>query len=117
MPRQMQPQKKPVHFEYQVSERNILVCKTLLNIAHCLCHILDVKSWFVILETMQNIELVTNRRGATQDTPFKQTPVNFAELRAAVQQRMQDQNLLERSQNPGQHNRMSSVVKQTIKAT
>lgn len=33
------------------------MCKTLFNIAHCLCHILDVKSWFLIFETMQNIEM------------------------------------------------------------
>jgi len=55
------------------------MCKTLLNIAHCLCHILDVKSWFVILDTMQNIEYVINKRGSE---PFKTTTINFNELRA-----------------------------------
>jgi hypothetical protein len=39
-----------------LNERNIQVCKTLLNIAHCLGYILDVKSWYIILETMQRIE-------------------------------------------------------------
>ena len=35
-----------------INERNVLICKTFFNIAHCLCHVLDVKSWFLILETM-----------------------------------------------------------------
>ena len=34
-----------------ITERNVLICKTFFNIAHCLCHVLDVKSWFLILET------------------------------------------------------------------
>jgi len=38
--------------EYSMTERNVLICKTLLNIAHCLSHILDVKSWYIVLETM-----------------------------------------------------------------
>ena len=45
-----------------MSERNILICKTFFNIAHNLCHILDVKSWYLILETMQKIESVINQK-------------------------------------------------------
>ena len=48
--------------DLQLTERNILISKTVLNIAHCLCHILDVKSWFVILETMQKVEDIVKRR-------------------------------------------------------
>jgi hypothetical protein len=51
-----------------LTERNILICKTVLNIAHCLCHILDVKSWFVILETMQKVEDIIKRKTNTQDS-------------------------------------------------
>ena len=54
-------------FEFEITDRNILMCKTLFNISHCLCHILDVKSWFVILETMQNIEYVIMRRGSSSN--------------------------------------------------
>lgn len=50
--------KKLSSSESIINERNILICKTLLNIAHCLCHILDVKSWFLILETMQKVQLI-----------------------------------------------------------
>ena len=41
--------------EIQITERNVLIIKTLLNIAHCLCHILDVKSWYLIFDTMQTV--------------------------------------------------------------
>jgi hypothetical protein len=41
---------------------NVQVCMTLLNIAHCLGCILDVKSWYIILETMQRIETMIKIR-------------------------------------------------------
>jgi len=45
-----------------INERNVLICKTFFNIAHCLCHVLDVKSWFLIFETMQKIESVIHKK-------------------------------------------------------
>lgn len=42
--------------ELVLTDKNIQVCKTLLNIAHCLGYFMDVKSWYIILETMQRIE-------------------------------------------------------------
>lgn len=61
--------KKSVNIvDLYLTERNILICKTVLNIAHCLCHILDVKSWFVILETMQKVEDIIKRKTNTQDS-------------------------------------------------
>ena len=58
--------KKSVNIvDLYLTERNILICKTVLNIAHCLCHILDVKSWFVILETMQKVEDIIKRKTNT----------------------------------------------------
>ena len=39
-----------------------MISKTLMNVSHCLCHVLDVKSWFIILETMQKIESVVNEK-------------------------------------------------------
>ena len=38
--------------EHILTDKNVQICKTLLNIAHCLGYILDVKSWYIILETM-----------------------------------------------------------------
>jgi hypothetical protein len=34
------------------SEGNIMACKTLLSIAHKYGKVLDVKSWYAILETL-----------------------------------------------------------------
>lgn len=48
--------------EYSLTDKNVQICKTLLNIAHCLGYILDVKSWYIILETMQRIETVVKNR-------------------------------------------------------
>ena len=48
--------------KHTMNERNVLICKTFFNIAHNLCHILDVKSWYLILETMQKIEAVINQK-------------------------------------------------------
>lgn len=48
--------------EYILTDKNVQICKTLLNIAHCLGYILDVKSWYIILETMQKIETVIKNK-------------------------------------------------------
>ena len=107
--------------ELTMTERNILICKTFFNIAHCLCHILDVKSWYLILETMQKIETVTNQKlqvhGFTKqaDRPtFNQDGcqqiINFQELKRKVDGKMRQYNVIERSQNktkPGHHSRLS----------
>ena len=50
-----------------MNEKNIQVCKTLLNIAHCLGFILDVKSWYIILETMQKIETIIKIKMKSKD--------------------------------------------------
>ena len=55
-------QARQVQEQLTMTERNVLICKTFFNIAHCLCHILDVKSWYLILETMQKIETVINQK-------------------------------------------------------
>ena len=47
---------------FTMGPRNVLICNTLLNISNQLCHVLDVKSWFLILETMQKIETVVNEK-------------------------------------------------------
>ena len=44
-----------------MTEKNIQICKTLLNIAHCLGYMLDVRSWFIILEALQRIETVIRK--------------------------------------------------------
>lgn len=44
--------------DFNLTEKNIQICKTLLNIAHCLGYMLDVRSWYIILDTMQRIETV-----------------------------------------------------------
>ena len=49
-----------------MTDKNIQICKTLLNIAHCLGYILDVKSWYIILETMQKIETVIKTKIKTK---------------------------------------------------
>ena len=112
---------KPAVVELTMTERNILICKTFFNIAHCLCHILDVKSWYLILETMQKIEAVINQKlqvhGFTKqaDRPtFNQDGcqqiINFQELKRKVDDKMRQYNVVERSQNkakPGHHSRLS----------
>jgi hypothetical protein len=45
-----------------LTESNILVCKTLLNISHYSGSILDVKSWYSIFETLQKVEKVINKK-------------------------------------------------------
>ena len=91
-----------------ITERNVLICKTFLNIAHCLCHVLDVKSWFLILETMQKIETVIHKKlqvhGLVQrkDRPAfnqdgNQLIINFEELKKKVEDKMIRFNIVERS--------------------
>lgn len=48
--------------KHTITPRNVLISKTLMNVSHSLCHVLDVKSWFIILETMQKIESVVNEK-------------------------------------------------------
>ena len=105
-----------------ITERNVLICKAFFNIAHCLCHVLDVKSWFLILETMQKIETVLHKKlqvhGLVQrkDRPAfnqdgNQLIINFEELKKKVEDKMLAHNIVERSQNqskrPGHHSRLS----------
>ena len=91
-----------------ITERNIPICKTFFNIAHCLCHVLDVKSWFLILETMQKIENVINKKlqvhglVARKDRPTfnqdgNQLIINFEELKKKVEGKMVQFNIVERS--------------------
>ena len=91
-----------------ITERNVLICKTFFNIAHCLCHVLDVKSWFLILETMQKIETVIHKKlqvhGLVQrkDRPAfnqdgNQLIINFEELKKKVEDKMIRFNIVERS--------------------
>ena len=103
----------------------MLICKTFFNIAHCLCHVLDVKSWFLILETMQKIEAVIDKKlqvhGLVQrkDRPAfnqdgNQLIINFEELKKKVDDKMVRFNIVERSQNqalkrPGHHHSRLSI--------
>ena len=90
-----------------ITERNIPICKTFFNIAHCLCHILDVKSWFLILETMQKIENVIDKKlqvhglVARKDRPAfnqdgNQLIINFEDLKKKVEEKMVRYNIVER---------------------
>ena len=45
-----------------LSESNMLVNKTLLNIAHSYGSIFDVKSWYSILETLQKVDMDINKK-------------------------------------------------------
>jgi len=45
-----------------LTEKNLQASKTLLNIAHCFGYMLDVKSWYIILETMQKIENIVKHK-------------------------------------------------------
>ena len=106
-----------------ITERNVLICKTFFNIAHCLCHVLDVKSWFLILETMQKIETVIHKKlqvhGLVQrkDRPAfnqdgNQLIINFEDLKKKVEDKMVRHNIVERSENqtkkgPQHHSRLS----------
>jgi hypothetical protein len=78
-----------------LSDSNILVCKSLLNISHCYGAILDVKSWYSIFETLQKVEKVITKKlhlmvgtlEKYQNRPIfnkdgNQTLVNFSELRS-----------------------------------
>ncbi len=102
-----------------LTDKNIQVCKTLLNIAHCLGYILDVRSWYIILECMQRIETVIRtqsksllRKGGvlsrsgpstaplTQSNPpainqatGAQQLVEFNDIRLRVQEKMSEYNM------------------------
>lgn len=82
-----------------ITERNVIICKAFFNISHCLCHVLDVKSWYLILETMQKIESVIHKKlqvnGLVQrkDRPAlnqdgNQLIINFEELKRKVEDKM-----------------------------
>ena len=81
------------------------MCKTLLNIAHCLGSILDVKSWYIILETMQRIEVMIKikmkQRGRNIQPQINQsgnqTLVEFSEIKQKVQDKMKEYNIVDRS--------------------
>lgn len=45
-----------------VTSRNLQVARTLLSVAESLNGILDVKSWFVVLETMQRVECTISEK-------------------------------------------------------
>jgi hypothetical protein len=47
---------------FLLNEKNVQICKTLLNIAHCLGSILDVRSWYIVLECMQRVEGAIKKR-------------------------------------------------------
>lgn len=90
-----------------ITERNVPICKTFFNIAHCLCHILDVKSWFLILETMQKIEnvinkklqvhgLVSRKNQPTFNQDGNQLIINFEDLKKKVEDKMVRFNIVER---------------------
>ena len=98
----------------------MIICKTFFNIAHCLCHVLDVKSWFLILETMQKIEAVINQKlqvhGVRQskDRPAfnqdgNQLIINFDELKRKVEEKMLQFNIIERSKNKGNPGHVSRL--------
>ena len=105
--------------ELIIEERNILICKTILNISHCLYHILDVRSWFTILETMQKIELIIKHKlhaGGHQlekkpsfNQKGNQTLLNFNDLKDSVSGKMHQFNIHERksSQFTQLHTRLS----------
>jgi len=76
-----------------LQEKNIQICKTLLNIAHCLGHILDVKSWYIILETMQRIEGVINSKRKKANAI--QQSMDFGEIKQKVTARMQEYQIVE----------------------
>lgn len=59
-----------------------------MNIAHCLGYLLDVRSWYIILETLQKIEIVIHRRVRA---PSQQ--VEFGDIRQRVQDKLRDFNL------------------------
>jgi NAD-dependent oxidoreductase involved in siderophore biosynthesis len=80
------------------------VCKTLLNIAHCLGYMLDVRSWYIILEAMQRIEAVAKRSNFRRNNPSisqangSQTLVDFADIRIHVLEKMTEYDLGQPSQ-------------------
>ena len=48
--------------KFSVTSRNLLVARSLLQMASNLSSVLDVKSWFIVLETMQKVESVIIER-------------------------------------------------------
>lgn len=99
--------------DYILTEKNIQICKTLLNIAHCLGYLLDVRSWYIILDTMQRIEAVIknaknkrlgggmiNRTAPTiNQATGAQTLVEFNDVKQRVQDKLKEYNLLSRPSN------------------
>jgi hypothetical protein len=47
--------------DFTLTDKNLQICKTLLNIAHCLGYLLDVRSWYLLLDCMQRIETTISR--------------------------------------------------------
>ena len=74
---------------HALSDKNIQVCKSLLNIAHCLGYLLDVKSWFIILQTMQDIEKYI--AGKMKPRTNKQTiTIDYAEIKSKVTKKIKE---------------------------
>ena len=81
-----------------MTSRNLLVARSLVSVASSLCQVLDVKSWFIVLETMQKVESVIverlqlnglhKTRGQKDKPTFNleglQQIINFEELKQKV---------------------------------
>lgn len=73
----------------------MFVCKTLFNIAHCLAGILDMKSWFTLLETLQKIECYIIKYNLQKAPPGKmsQSRIDFTAVTKRALENLEKYNL------------------------
>jgi hypothetical protein len=114
--------------DFTLTDKNLQVCKTLLNIAHCLGYLLDVRSWYLLLDCMQRIETTISRtakykRQSTRAQPLAQLQagIEFAEIRQRVQDKMKEYNMLgdgkhqEEEEKRASHNRAMSFTTNKVR--
>jgi hypothetical protein len=86
------------------AEKNVHICKTLFNVAHCLGSILDSKSWFIILQTMQEIEeqikifsskIVAGATPSNSSNNEIKQGIDFIDLKRKVSENMTEYNIIE----------------------